>query len=219
MSTYVLARAEWRRYCDRLSRELAGRRVELDVASLDLGDHVEARWLPFLGIVFDGRADVLEGRELAGQAVQLVHLAHALEQQVARGGLDLVGDLARAVAELEAPAVPGEQAEERLLPLHDAHGGLPRTSTPVPASLADVSGRKYQSAPSEWSQDPTLGCSGFSMSGAQYFQYQWVLETPTSGSVQASADLDGDGAIESRFSLRVDCVENRCATVDSQALR
>lgn len=101
----------------------------------------------------------------------------------------------------------------------DAHGGLPRTSAPVPASLADVSGRKYQSTPSEWSRDPTLGCSGFSMRGAQYFQYQWVLDTPTSGNVQASADLDGDGAIESRFRLRVDCVDNRCATVDPQARR
>lgn len=95
----------------------------------------------------------------------------------------------------------------------DAHGGLPRTSTPVPASLADVSGKKYQSAANEWSLDPTLSCSGFSMSGAQYFQYQWVLETPTSGAVQATADLDGDGAIESQFRLGVGCVQNRCAAV------
>jgi len=60
MSTRLLNRAEWRRYCDRLSKEVAGRRAELDVASLDLGDHVEARWLPLLGIVFDARGDVLE---------------------------------------------------------------------------------------------------------------------------------------------------------------
>jgi hypothetical protein len=43
-----------------VSKEVAGRRVELDVASLDLGDRVEARWLPLLGIVFDPRGDVLE---------------------------------------------------------------------------------------------------------------------------------------------------------------
>jgi hypothetical protein len=60
MSTRTLARAEWRRYCDRISKDIAGRRVELDVASLDLGDHVEARWLPLLGVVFDARGDVLE---------------------------------------------------------------------------------------------------------------------------------------------------------------
>jgi uncharacterized protein DUF5335 len=60
MSIRTLARAEWRSYCDRVSKQIAGRRVELDVASLDLGDHVEARWLPLLGIVFDSRSDVLE---------------------------------------------------------------------------------------------------------------------------------------------------------------
>ena len=60
MSTRALPRAEWRRYCDRVSKEVAGRRVELDVASLDLGDRVQARWLPLLGVVFDSRGDVLE---------------------------------------------------------------------------------------------------------------------------------------------------------------
>jgi hypothetical protein len=59
-STHELARSEWRRYCDRLSKHLAGRRVELDIASLELGDHVEARWLPLFGVVFDARGDVLE---------------------------------------------------------------------------------------------------------------------------------------------------------------
>jgi hypothetical protein len=56
----VLARAKWRRYCDRVSKAVAGRRAELDVTSLDLGDKVEARWLPLLGVVFDARGDVLE---------------------------------------------------------------------------------------------------------------------------------------------------------------
>jgi hypothetical protein len=60
VSTRVLARAEWRRYCDQVSKQVVGRPVELDVASLDLGDHVQARWLPILGLVFDARGDVLE---------------------------------------------------------------------------------------------------------------------------------------------------------------
>ena len=60
MPTRALLRSEWRRYCDRVSKEVVGRRVELDVASLDLGDRVEARWLPLLGVVFDARGDVLE---------------------------------------------------------------------------------------------------------------------------------------------------------------
>jgi hypothetical protein len=60
MSRRPLCRAEWRRYCDRISKQLEGRRAELDVASLNLGDRVEARWLPLVGVVFDARGDVLE---------------------------------------------------------------------------------------------------------------------------------------------------------------
>ena len=60
MSMRALTRAEWRPYCDRVSKCIAGRTVELDVASLELGDRVEARWLPLLGVVFDARGDVLE---------------------------------------------------------------------------------------------------------------------------------------------------------------
>jgi len=56
----ALARAEWRGYCDRVSKAIAGGRVELDVVSMGLGDRVEARWLPLMGIVFDARSDVLE---------------------------------------------------------------------------------------------------------------------------------------------------------------
>lgn len=60
MSRRTLTRAEWRRYCDGVSKAVDGRRVELDVASLGLGDRVAARWLPLLGLVFDARGDVLE---------------------------------------------------------------------------------------------------------------------------------------------------------------
>jgi hypothetical protein len=60
MPTRALVRADWRPYCDRVSKAIAGKRVELDVASLELGDQIEARWLPLLGVVFDPRSDVLE---------------------------------------------------------------------------------------------------------------------------------------------------------------
>lgn len=60
MSTRELPRREWRGYCDRVSKALVGRRAELEVVSLALGDRVEARWLPLLGIVYDPKADVVE---------------------------------------------------------------------------------------------------------------------------------------------------------------
>jgi hypothetical protein len=84
-------------------------------------------------------------------------------------------------------------------------GVLPSTSAPVPGSLTSVSRQKYQSAAQDWSSDPTLACSRFTMTGPQYYQYQWVLEGPTQGRVQALADLDGNGAPDHPLSLRVSC--------------
>lgn len=60
MATRELARGEWRRYCDQVSKALVGKRAELEVVSLELGDHVAAKWLPLLGVVYDPRADIFE---------------------------------------------------------------------------------------------------------------------------------------------------------------
>lgn len=86
-----------------------------------------------------------------------------------------------------------------------SQGVLPKTSTPVPPDLASISGGKYQSSASDWTNDPTLSCAGFGMSGPQYFQYQWVLEEANRGKVRAAADLDGDGAVDTLLTLGVEC--------------
>lgn len=92
MSTRALVRAEWRRYCDRISHAVAGRRVELDVASLALGDHVEARWLPLLGVVYDARGDVLEVA-LEGVGHSIVGPRKILLEETDRGlvAIEIVG--------------------------------------------------------------------------------------------------------------------------------
>jgi hypothetical protein len=41
---------EWRGFCDRLSKALIGRRAEIEILSLALGDQIETEWLPLLGI-------------------------------------------------------------------------------------------------------------------------------------------------------------------------
>jgi type IV pilus assembly protein PilA len=82
--------------------------------------------------------------------------------------------------------------------------GLPETSLAVPGTLADVRGVKYQSAPGEWG-DPAFVCSGFRLVGPQYFQYRWLKRSPTTGSVFAVADLDGDGAADGAFEVPVTC--------------
>jgi hypothetical protein len=84
MSKRALARAEWRSYCDRVSKSVAGRRVELDFASLQLGARVEARWLPLLGIVFDARGDVFE-IALAGVGHSILAPREILLEETERG--------------------------------------------------------------------------------------------------------------------------------------
>ncbi len=91
MAMHELPRGEWRRYCDRLSKGLAGTRAELDVVSLDLGDRVEARWLPLLGLVYDARADELEiVLEGIGHSIREPRELHVEETERGVVGLEVV---------------------------------------------------------------------------------------------------------------------------------
>jgi hypothetical protein len=92
VSTRALTRAEWRGYCDRVSKAIAGASVELDVASMGLGDRVEARWLPLLGVVFDARADVFE-IALDGVGHSILSPRKVLIEETERGlvAMEIVG--------------------------------------------------------------------------------------------------------------------------------
>jgi uncharacterized protein YuzE len=72
MGTRRLRRGEWQAYCDKLSRGLRDANAELEVVSLALGDHVEAKWLALYGVSYDPRADVLE--------IALKNVDHLIEQ-------------------------------------------------------------------------------------------------------------------------------------------
>jgi len=89
--------------------------------------------------------------------------------------------------------------------------GLPASSRQVPESLAQVSGKKYQSRPDEWS-DEAFVCSGFSRPMPQYFTYQWQRTSPTHGVAIAHADLDANGVADQTLEQPVDCNEaGKCA--------
>ena len=60
MALVKLEKRQWHGYFDRLSKGLAGKQVEIEIASLALGAQIEAEWLPLLGIVYEPRTDVVE---------------------------------------------------------------------------------------------------------------------------------------------------------------
>jgi hypothetical protein len=55
-----LEKSIWRPYFDSVSKVLTGKRAEIEVAALDLGDQIEAEWLPLAGITYDPKNDLIE---------------------------------------------------------------------------------------------------------------------------------------------------------------
>jgi Family of unknown function (DUF5335) len=72
MTIRKLEKAQWRPFLDGVSRLLEGKTAEIEVASLDLGDQIQAEWLPLLGISYDPNDDVVE--------VALEGLDHLIQQ-------------------------------------------------------------------------------------------------------------------------------------------
>jgi len=50
----------WRVFFDAMSKELLGKRAEVEVASLDLGDQIITEWVPIIGITYDSGDDLLD---------------------------------------------------------------------------------------------------------------------------------------------------------------
>ncbi|HLQ89218.1 MAG TPA: DUF5335 domain-containing protein [Xanthobacteraceae bacterium] len=55
-----LDKPQWRPFLDTISKLLEAKEAEIEVASLDLGDQVQAKWLPLIGIAYDPNDDVVE---------------------------------------------------------------------------------------------------------------------------------------------------------------
>jgi hypothetical protein len=60
MTIRKLDKSEWRPFFDRISKALIGKRAEVEVASLALGDQIEVECLPLIGIAYDPKDDILE---------------------------------------------------------------------------------------------------------------------------------------------------------------
>jgi len=60
MTIQKIEKDKWRSFLDGLSRILPAKEAEIEVASLDIGDQIEAEWLPLLGLTYDPKNDVVE---------------------------------------------------------------------------------------------------------------------------------------------------------------
>ncbi len=60
VKTERLEKAAWKDYFDRVSKQLVGKQAHVEVASLSLGDQVEAEWTRLLGVAYDPKDDLLQ---------------------------------------------------------------------------------------------------------------------------------------------------------------
>jgi hypothetical protein len=60
MAIVKLDKGAWHTYFDRMSKLVLGKQAEIEVASLNLGNQIEAEWVPLLGITYDPKNDLVE---------------------------------------------------------------------------------------------------------------------------------------------------------------
>ena len=83
MALTQLAKSRWKDYFDSVSKVLGSKLVELEVASLGLGDQVELDWVPLIGLTYDPKSDILavavEGIEHNIQHPQQIYVEQDVE--------------------------------------------------------------------------------------------------------------------------------------------
>jgi len=79
----TIPQAEWRTFFDAMSTALEGKRVQIEAASLELGDQIVAEWLPLLGVTYDSRDDLFD---VALGGLELDHLIRHPRQVLVQEG-------------------------------------------------------------------------------------------------------------------------------------
>jgi hypothetical protein len=82
-----LEKSQWGAYFDRMSKALIGKRAEIEVTSLKIGDKIEAEWVPLHGISYDPKNDVID---IAVEGLDH-RIQHPREVYVEEDGLELSG--------------------------------------------------------------------------------------------------------------------------------
>jgi hypothetical protein len=60
MTVAKLDKADWQGFFDRASRVLLGKHTKIEILDPTLGNQVEVRWLPLLGMTYDANSDTIE---------------------------------------------------------------------------------------------------------------------------------------------------------------
>ena len=60
MAATEIDRSRWAPFLDTVTNSLIGKRAEIEVVSLDLGDQIQAEWTPLIGITYDRKNDLIE---------------------------------------------------------------------------------------------------------------------------------------------------------------
>jgi len=113
MTIRNLDRSEWQEFCDTVTKSLIGRKAEIEIDSLALGNQTAARSLPLYGIAYDPKEDILE---IALEGLDhMIHKPRKLFADMGPAGLLTLGiiddDGARQIVKLHDPLMlpPSEQ--------------------------------------------------------------------------------------------------------------
>jgi hypothetical protein len=102
--TEALNKTKWHSFLQLLSQTLQGKRADIQIVSVRLGNQVEVERLPFLGIAYDSKNDLIE-ITLEG----MEHLIHRPERITIKGDGLMVSAI---------EIVDGEKTQQ-ILRLHD----------------------------------------------------------------------------------------------------
>lgn len=115
MAVQNIEKSKWDAFLAGISRALAGKRVEIEVASLDLGDQIVVSRLPLLAISYDRKDDVISVN--LEQVDHLIRAPSELYVDFASAGLACLeiidGEGARQILTLTDPlALPEPETQQ-----------------------------------------------------------------------------------------------------------
>ena len=105
MSVLCIEKDQWHAFLAGVSEALSGKRAEIEVGSLDLGDQIVAEQLPLIAVSYDPKDDLISIR-LEGMD-HLIRSPHELYADFAVGGLTCLeivdGEGTRQIVKLTDP--------------------------------------------------------------------------------------------------------------------